>query len=320
LLFLLRYSIIKKVKIRRALPCVGQKARKGKNMFGIGKNKKNPGEEVVEFNGSNLDLFTRVTLDSVSKHTRIIVPATHSAIVLNNGKLTQTLDGGEHYIDPNGIHGDAKVDVIFLSKTVRIQCLFGTPSPITLRDPSTEVVVEAGVRGSFDVNIENPRQAYLELIGVIDTFNIDDLKKRLAILMTARIGSVLADVTYSEKISYDMFDFSKEKIEKLIMERLEEEFRTQYGVKLFSLIVEKIFMSEENQQKIENARNTIKEEENAKGGKLFCTKCGNQIKKGDVFCSKCGERVVQFGEVCPTCGESNDPAAAFCKSCGRKLK
>lgn len=282
----------------------------------FGRNKREA--KTIEFEGNNQVLFTRVRLEGLSKEDRIIVPQTHSAIVLCNGKLTETYSAGEHYIDPNGLHKDAVVEAIYLSKTVRIPCLFGTSSPIVVRDPSTELAVEIGVRGTFDVNIENPRQAYLELIGVVDNFNLDSLKERLRILMNARIGSVVSNVTYDEKISFDMYDFNKEKIEKLVLKKLEEEFRTQYGVKLFSLIVESIFMKDDFKQKILEERERLKNEENAP--KAFCTKCGNQINPNDTFCSKCGERIVRNGNACPNCGKVNDPDSAFCAGCGRKLK
>jgi len=294
--------------------------RERKIFMGLFSKKVKEEPKTIMFTGKNEDLFTRISLDSVSKEDRIIVPATHSAIIMSNGKLTSTLDGGEYYIDPNGLHKDARVDVLFLSKTVRIQCLFGTPSPVVIKDPSTDLVVEAGVRGEFNVNIENPRQAYLELIGVEDNFNLDSLKKRLSILMVARIGTVLAEVTYNENISYDMYDFNKAKIEKLIMATLEEEFRTKFGVKLFDLIVEKIFMSPENQQKIEAKRKELKEAEAAKGNKAFCTSCGAQIAPNSKFCPECGKPVQQFGNVCPVCGVSNDPESKFCKNCGKQLK
>lgn len=294
--------------------------RERKIFMGLFSKKVKEEPKTIMFTGKNEDLFTRISLDSVSKEDRIIVPATHSAIIMSNGKLASTLDGGEYYIDPNGLHKDARVDVLFLSKTVRIQCLFGTPSPVVIKDPSTDLVVEAGVRGAFEVNLENPRQAYLELIGVEDNFNLDNLKKRLAILMVARIGTVLSEVTYNENISYDMYDFNKGKIEKLIMATLEEEFRTKYGVKLFDLIVEKIFMSPENQQKIEAKRKELKEAEAAKGNKAFCTSCGAQIAPNSKFCPECGKPVQQFGNVCPVCGVSNDPESKFCKNCGKQLK
>jgi len=302
--------------------CAGEMAipRERKIFMGLFSKKVKEEPKTIMFTGKNEDLFTRISLDSVSKEDRIIVPATHSAIIMSNGKLTSTLDGGEYYIDPNGLHKDARVDVLFLSKTVRIQCLFGTPSPVVIKDPSTDLVVEAGVRGEFNVNIENPRQAYLELIGVEDNFNLDSLKKRLSILMVARIGTVLAEVTYNENISYDMYDFNKAKIEKLIMATLEEEFRTKFGVKLFDLIVEKIFMSPENQQKIEAKRKELKEAEAAKGNKAFCTSCGAQIAPNSKFCPECGKPVQQFGNVCPVCGVSNDPESKFCKNCGKQLK
>ena len=99
---------------------------------------------------------------------------------------------------------------------------------------------------------------------------------------------------------------------------LEEEFRTQYGVKLFSLIVESIFMPQECKDAINAKREEMKNEESAP--KALCTKCGNPVKPGDAFCAKCGERIVQSGNACPNCGKVNDPSSAFCAGCGRKLK
>ena len=60
---------------------------------------------------------------------------------------------------------NSAVEVIYLSKTARLKVMWGTKTRFDFRDPETDVPVKLGAHGEFEVQISNPRKAYMVLIG-----------------------------------------------------------------------------------------------------------------------------------------------------------
>ena len=129
--------------------------------------------KVITYDGNNEELFKRFSVTDLPADAKIIVPETHNAILLKDGMMMDTLNSGSYDIfdskkkkhDPN-----ITVEVIYMSKTAKLKVNWGTRTQFDLRDTETDVPIKVGAHGEFEVQICNPRKAYLELIGVIRKF------------------------------------------------------------------------------------------------------------------------------------------------------
>lgn len=217
---------------------------------------------IIKCPGLNDLLFRKIELANFDTSTCIIVPDTHNAIIVCNGIANETLPSGKHFIftkNKNGDFGYAfskedNIEVIFISKTAKLNVYWGTTTQWEMRDVNTGVSIKLGASGEFEVQICNPRKAYLELIGQNPEFNVDDLKKRLQGRLLAEVQYSLATTMEEMKLSYDRLGEVLLPISKAIFPCVKDMFESDYGLRIYSFTISQIIINDEDIKKIGAAR------------------------------------------------------------------
>lgn len=270
--------------------------------------------QIIKYEGDNTELFKRISADGLEADAKLVVPETHTAILIKDGILMDTLNSGSYDIfgdQPRKKCKNVSVEVIYMSKAARLKVLWGTRSRFSFRDPETEVPVKVGAHGEFEVQISNPRKAYMVLIGAEKSFTVQDLKDRLATRMMSKVEPAIAAAMREGGISFDRISEYKDKIAQSVLPVLSAMFEEDYGLKLFSFTIADVVISDEDIAAIVAARN-------AGGGSAgVCPHCGAPYSAGDKFCAACGKPL--SGKVCAKCGKLNEEDANFCSFCGEKL-
>ena len=234
--------------------------------------------QIIKYEGNNEELYCKMSLDDCSLDTKIIVPETHNAVFLKDGILMNVLQSGAYpafetekqgFLFKKKVSTSCTVDVIYLSKTARLKVLWGTKQPFKTHDPLTDLEVTVGCGGEFEVQIGNPRKAYLELIGAMKNFSLQELKDRLAGRMVVYIEDAIARAMREKEISYDRFSEHKIAIGESIKTTVGKIFEDDYGLKLFSFTLARVIISDEDIEaikafKLEQKEEKKREEEEAK--------------------------------------------------------
>ena len=207
---------------------------------------------------------------------------------------------------------NVSVEVIFLSKTARLKVMWGTKTRFSFRDPETDVPVKVGAHGEFEVQISNPRKAYMVLIGAEDEYTVQDLKERLATRMLSKVEPAIAGAMRSGGLTFDRMSEHKDEIAQSVLPVLSKMFEEDYGLKMFSFTIASVVISDEDIAAIEEERKS----RHISAG--ICPYCGAPYSAGDKFCSACG-KPVSAKKACPKCGKLNEGGAKFCSACGEKL-
>ena len=230
--------------------------------------KKQP--EIIKYEGNNEELFVKISLDECAYGSRIIVPETHNAVFLKDGVLMNVLDSGAHDVfEMKKVGLFAKkptactVDVIYLSKTAKLRVLWGTKQQFDTRDPITDLSIKVGGSGEFEVQIGNPRKAYLELIGATKSFSLQELKERLSGRMAVYIEEAIAKAMREKNLSYDRFSEHKNEIAENVKAILAKMFAEDYGLKLFSFTLSRVVIDEKYIQAIQDHLKSIENEKKA---------------------------------------------------------
>lgn len=264
---------------------------------------------------TNNDLFVRVSGQDLPHNTEIIVEDTHSAVLIKDGQLMSTLSAGRYPLYAKGDKGAIRrVDVIYTSKTAKLRALWGTKNRMSLRDPVTGVNVEVGANGEFEVAVANPRQMYFELIGAEKAYTVEQLRERLLARMMDSLEGIVAAVMERKNLCYAELGAHKPEIAAEVKEALTEMFAHDYGLKLHSFTIARVFVPDDSLERIAAAKRAAGAE------KYYCPDCGREYRKGDAFCSFCGKDLPPLSPVCRKCGHVNVDGAVFCSSCGAKLK
>lgn len=314
--------------------------------------------KVIQMERGNENMMVRIKATNLPRDTVVVVPETHSAILMKDGQLMATLNGGRYPVfdaKSEKKSESVSVEVIYFSKTVKLQANWGTRVQFNYRDPETDLPVHVGARGVFEVQIRDPRKAYLELIGVEGEFNLDDLRKRLAERMMSKVEPAIARVMLEKNLPYDRISYYKEEITQSVQEQLSKMFEEEYGLRIFSFTFIEIFANEEDARAIEAERNRIKQErlraqreEKAKAEALEQEERQRareersedrqwerekfllELKQTDYakyleVCKAIGwepeprDRAKSGGRFCPNCGEAYGVSDRFCPNCGHAV-
>ena len=182
---------------------------------------------------------------------------------LKDGQMMDTLNSGSHSIfDPKSKKTqNILVEVIFMSKTAKLKVNWGTKTQFSFRDTETDVPIKVGAHGEFEVQICNPRKAYLELIGAQKQFDINQLKERLAMRMMSKVEPAIARAMREKSLTYDRLSEHKDEIAQSVLPELSKMFEEDYGLKMFSFTLASVMIADEYVKAIETAKREKRERE-----------------------------------------------------------
>lgn len=267
---------------------------------------------VIKYEGDNSELFKKICVDGLDADAKLVVPETHNAILIKDGMAMDTLNSGSYDIFEEKSRRKSKnvsVEVIYMSKTARLKVMWGTRSQFSFRDPETDVPVKLGAHGEFEVQISNPRKAYMVLIGAEKEFTVQDLKERLVMRMLSKTEPAIAREMRAGALSYDRISEHKDEIAAKIMPDLKDMFE-DYGLKLFSFTIGNVVITEDDVAAIREARERGR-------AQVRCLACGQPCGSGAKFCPNCGAAL--GNKECPACGRQNPADAKYCSDCGKKF-
>ncbi len=315
--------------------------------------------KMFKYQGNNKELFMKQCMDNgYDTNAVIIVPDTHNALIVKDGRMDSVLESGSHQIfetkkslfglvtvKDKSVH---TVDVIYMSKTYKLKVLWGTTTKFDLRDPITDVPVKIGACGEFTVQICDPKKAYLELIGSESNYTEEKLKNYLAAELLNEVEPAIARVMRQKNLSYTDFSEYKKEIGGAVFEALAPWFEQSYGLKLFNFIISSVMFSEEDKKRIESVINSRKAETKAKENYQFIKKEYSEIasekerlndkafdkyvhlkeidgQKYDKYLDTAKEvaknapQETKLGRFCSKCGHSYESDAMFCSGCGARV-
>lgn len=276
--------------------------------------------EIVKYTGNNSELFCRESADSLHAKAQVIVPETHTVLLIKDGIVSEALAPGRHDIfdTENGLFrlkkdsDCASVDFVFVSRTAKLQMLWGTSSPIKTRDPLTGVPVSIGANGELEFRVSTPKKFYLELVGADTEYSVDKLKRRIQARLMGIIEPNLAAAMREKKISYTEFAECRTELSNMLKVRIAELFSAEYGLEVCSFSINGAIISDADIMAIERKR-----DEMSRFGKT-CPSCGGACGDGAKFCPECGASLADA--FCSHCGAKLDPDDKFCAQCGKKVK
>lgn len=270
-------------------------------------------EQLITFNGSNEKLFSRTILEKVNAKTTLIVPETHNAILVKDGQMLQTLSSGRYFVSQFvdlRAEQDAKIEILFMSKTAKLKLLWGTANKMLMWDNVVRQNYHLGMSGDFEVQICDPRKFYLFLIGTAQDLTADALQERLMSKVLSVLESVVIEYLSQNEVVFSQISLYKKEISKTVLQNLSKSLSSDYGIAVFSFNIANIIIDDEELEKLSTLYHSNKLNK--------CPKCEEIMSEKDKFCSACGHEV-GGGKLCSNCQTENSDNASFCFNCGTKL-
>ena len=278
-------------------------------------------QNVITFEGNNDQLFTRKKLEKgVSPKLTLIVPETHNAILVKDGQMLQTLSSGRYlvsrFVDLK-TETDAKVEVLFMSKTAKLKLLWGTAQMFLMYDPTLDDNYKVGMSGNFDVQIGDPRKCYLYLVGANENMTSEELQSRLVLTVVSVLENEVVEYAQQNRVPFNQLTVKKRDISAKVLSKINQKLMSDYGIAVFTFNIANVIIDSADLERLSKAKKNAPVEQTEQKT-LVCRECGNVLKETAKFCDNCGAKV-ERRMVCPDCGTENAGDSKFCLNCGCKL-
>ena len=229
------------------------------------KTKKKGTEKILEFNGDNSVMFTKSDYPIDPKDDSIlaiIVPPTHSVFLIKDGVLSEELPQGKHRVEivkkVSALKRElliTSLKIIYISKTVRLQTLWGTQPQQRVKyiDPKLGFQIDVGCFGKMEVRVCDAKKFYLEMVASFgENFLTSDLQDFVRTKIVSIICGSLRNVIDDNNLSYTDFDVNLLKLQNPLKDKLAASLYEDYGLEVCDFVIENVNISEENVIKINN--------------------------------------------------------------------
>lgn len=343
--------------------------------------KKNPNEaafaggkkhflDVIKNSGDGNLLIYKCPEEDFNTGSTLIVQEGEQAIFLKDGVIQNVFDAGRHVLSTdnypflsrivNAFSGGISTfncKVYFVRTASSMEILWGTASPIQVRDPVQMIMTSLRARGSFKVSIDDSKTFLPKLIGNnVDFLTQDGITQFFRNEMMTHIKSQIAK--YIKESNEEILGICSEQEElSLKLTPTMSGIFNEYGVKLLNFSISAIDIPENdpNRQKLEAAYSTKRESQiygneyqkfvarevvtnlskndnaagiavmgagmNAAGGvgSMFAG-AGSELFNGATNNSTNANISNTQGAKCNKCGAINKEGAKFCSECGSPLE
>lgn len=212
--------------------------------------------EVIKYEGDNSTFVWKHPAEDFNTKSQLIVHETQEALLFKNGVALDLFTAGRHTLDtqnipllrkfvnlPFGGVSPFHCEVYFINKVVSMDVLWGTSSPIPIKDALYDIILPVGANGQFAVQIEDSRRFITTMVGTVREFNQVTLTNAFRGILMTKIKDYIANQFVKEKITFLEINAHIESISQVIYENLSVEF-AKYGIRLVNFNVNSIFVPE----------------------------------------------------------------------------
>lgn len=335
--------------------------------------KKNPNEvnyvggqkhwtDVIKNSSTGNELMWLNPEEDFNTNSTLIVAESEEALFFKDGIIEQVFEGGKYTLSTNNYPFISRIataftggistfncKVYFVRKAHSQEILWGTDSPVQVRDPKLGIATSLQARGSYKVQIDDSKKFLVKMIGNnIQNFQQNTLNNFFRNEFSQYIKSSIAKVVKSSNEEIMGICSNQVELAKSIQSELQP-VMDEYGIKLvtFTLSAIDIPQNDPNRQKLEAAFATKGEAaiygddynkfvsreiltnlstNDGAGLATMGAGLGMGLNAGEqlagmatqFFTPQAGT-TVQNAVACPKCNAQNPAGAKFCSSCGAEL-
>lgn len=225
-------------------------------MFDNKENKQKGLYSVIKNDRSYDELIWKSYIEDFNTNTQLIVMESEEALFVKDGVVVETLGGGRHTLNTAnypfinklqkmvaGGESPYSCKIYFVDKAHKLELLWGTDSPIQMRDAEFSFAVGVRARGSYSIQINDAKKFFVKLVGNTSTFSKEELNNLFRNAFQMKIKTIVATVMKNSNLTILDMNTELETIGKMAEEKLSE-ILDEYGVRLVNFYVADISIPE----------------------------------------------------------------------------
>lgn len=196
---------------------------------------------VIKWEANN-DIFVwKHPIEDFNLGSQLIVHQTQEALFFRDGKALDLFGAGRYTLQTQNIplleniyklpintDNALHTEIYFINKTVQTGIKWGTPSRVRIIEPSSNIPIEIGARGSFNLEVADSRKLILRLVGTAssfaqsdvnddgETYSVEYMRGKFADLIAMNVTSLLARVITENKLNVLTIDTMKPEISRIL--------------------------------------------------------------------------------------------------------
>jgi membrane protease subunit (stomatin/prohibitin family) len=218
--------------------------------------KKNGAVSIIKWEANN-DIFVwKHPIEDFNLGSQLIVHQTQEALFFRDGRALDLFGAGRYtletqripllnelYMLPTNADIALHSEVYFINKTVQTGIKWGTPSRVRIIEPFSNIPIEIGARGSFNLEVSDSRKLILRLVGtssgfvqsdVVDggsAYSVEYMRGKFADMIAMNVTSLLARIITENKLNVLTIDTMKPEISHILGNAINKELEV-YGLQI----------------------------------------------------------------------------------------
>lgn len=211
---------------------------------------------VIKWEANN-DIFVwKHPIEDFNLGSQLIVHQTQEALFFRDGRALDLFGAGRYTLQtqniplleniyklPINMDNALHTEIYFINKTVQTGIKWGTPSRVRIIEPSSNIPIEIGARGSFNLEVADSRKLILRLVGTASSFaqsdinddgeaySVEYMRGKFADLIAMNVTSLLARIITENKLNVLTIDTMKPEISRILGNAINAGL-TEYGLQI----------------------------------------------------------------------------------------
>ena len=178
------------------------------------------------------------------------------ALFVKDGIVIETLEGGRHTLNTAnypfinklqkmvaGGESPYSCQIFFVDKAHKLELLWGTDSPIQMRDAEFSFAVGVRARGSYSIQINDAKKFFVKLVGNTFFFTKEELNNMFRTAFQMKIKTTVATVMKNSNLTILDMNTELDTIGQMVEEKLAE-ILDEYGIRLVNFYIADISIPE----------------------------------------------------------------------------
>lgn len=328
--------------------------------------------QVIKYVGDNNTLVHKFTCEDLTTRSQLIVNESQEAVFYKSGQALDTFGPGRHDLKTENLPIIKKVfsalfgggkpfpcEVFFVNKVDVLDIIWGTDTPIDVKDPEYPIIIGVRAYGQTGIRITDSRRFVIKVVGQLTDFSVDSIRRSIKGMMMSTIKECISQAIVDAGVSILRINSRLSVIASKITTLLNEKI-ADLGIEINHFSVDSINMNDEDSAEIRAIMDVDKEKrrmemlgynyhderqydilqgaatnQGAAGGFIGLglglgvgTGVGNKV--GSMM-NNLGQGPLsnqqpqqpaqpQGGSVCSSCGATIPQGSNFCMNCGQKIE
>ncbi len=323
---------------------------------------------VIKYEGPSSVFAWKYPSNELATWSQLIVNESQKAVLFKEGRALDVFPSGRYTLNtaniplltelirlPFGGKSPFTAEVWFVNCLHVLDIKWGTRSPIQLQDPKYGIFIPVRAFGQFGIQIVDPRQFLIKMVGTLPTFDAANIRNYFRGLYNTLVKDEISEYLILKRISIMDINAYLVELSEALRDQLQP-IMAEYGIKILNFFVNDVSVPEDDpavinikeilskkaemdvlgfDYRVERTFDTLQAAAENEGGGSggimgagigLGVGAGMGMPMGQAFSNMTQdlqvEKEVQVKSTikCAKCGEGMPEGAKFCSACGNELQ